>query len=89
MKTKATKAPTMKSKASTGATRKTKVTTTTATATTDTVATATAVSPVSEKMSKLETAYMAAISGEMKFGEVKSIFKKLHKEIKSSVKSKN
>jgi hypothetical protein len=40
-------------------------------------------------MSKLETAYMAAISGEMKFGEVKSIFKKLHKEIKSSVKSKN
>jgi len=88
MKTKATKAPTMKSKASTGATRKTKVTTTTATATTDTVATATAVSPVSEKMSKLETAYMAAISGEMKFGEVKSIFKQLHKEIKKSVKSK-
>ena len=98
MKTKATKAPTMKSKASTGATRKTKVTATTATATTatattatattDTVATATAVSPVSEKMSKLETAYMAAISGEMKFGEVKSIFKQLHKEIKKSVKSK-
>ena len=78
MKTKATKAPTMKSKASTGATRKTKAT----------VATATAVSPVSEKMSKLETAYMAAISGEMKFGEVKSIFKQLHKEIKKSVKSK-
>jgi len=83
MKNKSTKAPTMKSKASTGATRKTKVTTTTAT-----VATATAVSPVSEKMSKLETAYMAAISGEMKFGEVKSIFKQLHKEIKKSVKSK-
>jgi hypothetical protein len=39
-------------------------------------------------MSKLETAYMAAISGEMKFGEVKSIFKQLHKEIKKSVKSK-
>jgi hypothetical protein len=75
----------MKSKASTGATRKTKVT-----ATTDTVATAiTTVSPVSEKMSKLETAYMAAISGEMKFGEVKSIFKQLHKEIKKSAKSKN
>jgi hypothetical protein len=94
MKTKATKAPTMKSKASTGATRKTKVTATTDTATTDTattdtVATAiTTVSPVSEKMSKLETAYMAAISGEMKFGEVKSIFKQLHKEIKKSVKSK-
>lgn len=83
MENKSTKAPTMKSKASTGATRKTKVTTTTAT-----VATATAVSPVSEKMSKLETAYMAAISGEMKFGEVKSIFKQLHKEIKKSVKSK-
>ena len=79
MKTKATKAPTMKSKASTGATRKTKATVATATAT---------VSPVSEKMSKLETAYMAAISGEMKFGEVKSIFKQLHKEIKKSVKSK-
>jgi hypothetical protein len=40
-------------------------------------------------MSKLETAYMAAISGEMKFGEVKSIFKQLHKEIKKSAKSKN
>lgn len=47
------------------------------------------ISPVSEKMSKLETAYMAAISGKMKFGEVKSIFKQLHKEIKKSVKSKN
>lgn len=46
-------------------------------------------SPVQEKMSKLETAYMAAISGKMKFGEVKSIFKQLHKEIKKSVKSKN
>jgi len=80
MKNKSTKAPSMKSKTSTGTTRKTKATAKTATAT---------VSPVSEKMSKLETAYMAAISGEMKFGEVKSIFKKLHKEIKSSVKSKN
>jgi hypothetical protein len=79
MENKSTKAPTMKSKASTGATRKTKATVVTATAT---------VSPVSEKMSKLETAYMAAISGEMKFGEVKSIFKQLHKEIKKSVKSK-
>ena len=77
--TKSTKAPSMKSKTSTGTTRKTKATAKTATAT---------VSPVSEKMSKLETAYMAAISGEMKFGEVKSIFKQLHKEIKKSVKSK-
>jgi hypothetical protein len=49
----------------------------------------TTVSPIHEKMSKLETAYMAAISGEMKFGKVKSIFKQLHKEIKKSVKSKN
>jgi hypothetical protein len=49
----------------------------------------TTVSPVHEKMNKLETAYMAAISGEMKFGKVKSIFKQLHKEIKKSVKSKN
>ena len=80
MENKSTKAPSMKAKTSTGATRKTKATAKTATV---------AVSPVSEKMSKLETAYMAAISGEMKFGEVKSIFKKLHKEIKSSVKSKN
>mgnify|MGYP003704535729 CR=1 FL=1 len=47
------------------------------------------VSPIQEKMSKLETAYMAAISGKMKFGKVKSIFKQLHKEIKKSVKSKN
>ena len=47
---------------------------------------ATVVSPVQEKMNKLETAYMSALSGQIKFGEVKSIFKKLHKEIKSSVK---
>lgn len=38
------------------------------------------------KMTNLETAYMAAISGKMKFGKVKSIFKKLHKEIKNSSK---
>lgn len=81
MENKSTKAPVMKSKTTTSATRKTKATKATATVT--------AVSPVSEKMSKLETAYMAAISGEMKFGEVKSIFKKLHKEIKKSAKSKN
>lgn len=49
----------------------------------------TSVSPVHEKMNKLETAYIAAISGKMKFGKVKSIFKQLHKEIKKSVKSKN
>ena len=37
-----------------------------------------------EAMAKLETAYMAATSGEMKFKEVKSVFRKLHKEIKKS-----
>lgn len=47
------------------------------------------VSPIQTEMAKLESAYMSAISGEMKFGEVKSIFKQLHKEIKKSVKSKN
>lgn len=77
METKTSTKPTMKSKTSTGSTRKTKATK------------VTTVSPVSEKMSKLETAYMAAISGEIKFGEVKSIFKQLHKEIKKSAKSKN
>jgi hypothetical protein len=79
MENKSTKAPNMKAKTSTGVTSKTKSTAKTDTST---------VSPVSEKMSKLETAYMAAISGEIKFGEVKSIFKQLHKEIKSSTKSK-
>ena len=46
-------------------------------------------SPVHESMTRLESAYMSAISGEIKFGEVKSIFKQLHKQIKKSVKSKN
>lgn len=36
------------------------------------------------KMSKLETAYMEAINGKIKFGEVKSMFKKFHKEIKEA-----
>jgi hypothetical protein len=94
MKTKATKAPTMKPKASMGATKKTKSTTdnifdektgTVSVINFDTIST---VSTVSEKMSKLETAYIAAINGEIKFGEVKSIFKQLHKEIKKSTKSK-
>jgi hypothetical protein len=46
-------------------------------------------SPIQERMAKLESAYESAITGEMKFREVKSIFKQLHKEIKKSVKSKN
>jgi MFS superfamily sulfate permease-like transporter len=49
----------------------------------------TTTSPIQERMAKLETAYIAAISGEIKFGEVKSIFKQLHKEIKKSAKSKS
>ncbi len=38
------------------------------------------------KMNLLQKAYLAALSGEIKFGEVKSMFKKLHKEIKSEKK---
>lgn len=41
---------------------------------------------IHSKIQKLEIAYMAALSGEMKFGEVKSMFKKLHKAIKKSAK---
>lgn len=37
---------------------------------------------IHSKMSKLETAYLDAISGKIKFGEVKNLFKKFHKEIK-------
>lgn len=45
------------------------------------------VSPVAESMIQLETAYNDAINGKIKFGEVKTIFKQLHKEIKKTVKS--
>lgn len=38
------------------------------------------------KMTNLETAYLEALNGKIKFGEVKSMFKKLHKEIKESRK---
>ena len=38
------------------------------------------------KIANLESAYVDAISGKIKFGEVKNIFKKLHKEIKSTTK---
>jgi hypothetical protein len=41
---------------------------------------------VHTKIQKLEVAYMAAISGEMKFGKVKDLFKKLHRDIKKSTK---
>jgi hypothetical protein len=50
-------------------------------------ASVTTTSPIQERMAKLESAYMSAIIGEIKFGEVKSIFKQLHKEIKKSAKS--
>jgi hypothetical protein len=39
---------------------------------------------IHSRMSKLETAYMEALNGKIKFGEVKSMFKKFHKEIKES-----
>jgi hypothetical protein len=38
------------------------------------------------KIVNLETAYINAISGKIKFAEVKSIFKKIHKEIKATTK---
>jgi hypothetical protein len=41
---------------------------------------------IRNKMTNLETAYLEALSGKIKFGEVKSMFKKLHKEIKGSRK---
>jgi len=47
------------------------------------------VSPIQTEMTKLETAFMAAMTGQMKFKEVKSIFLEIHKEIKKSAKSKN
>ncbi len=39
---------------------------------------------IHSRMSKLETAYMEALNGTIKFGEVKSMFKKFHKEIKEA-----
>jgi len=44
------------------------------------------VSPIQTEMTKLETAFMAAMTGKMKFKEVKSIFREIHKGIKSSTK---
>lgn len=38
------------------------------------------------KMTNLETAYLAAMSGKMKFGKVKEMFKKFHKELKKTRK---
>ena len=48
------------------------------------------VSSIQTEMTKLETAFMAAMTGQMKFKEVKSIFREIHKGIKSSTnKQKN
>ena len=44
------------------------------------------VSPIQTEMTKLETAFMAAMTGQMKFKEVKSIFREIHKGIKSYTK---
>ncbi len=44
------------------------------------------VSSIQTEMTKLETAFMAAMTGQMKFKEVKSIFREIHKGIKSSTK---
>jgi hypothetical protein len=44
------------------------------------------VSPIQTEMTKLETAFVAAMNGQMKFKEVKSIFLEIHKEIKTSTK---
>ena len=41
---------------------------------------------VHDRISKLEMAYMEALNGKIKFGEVKTMFKKIHREIKSSSK---
>lgn len=45
-------------------------------------------SPIKTEMGKLESAYLDAISGKIKFKEVRSIFEKLHKEIKKSKREK-
>ena len=80
-----TKAPVMKTEKtiSTEPVKRTRTTRTTRTTR------AKVVSPIQTEMTKLETAFMAAMTGQMKFKEVKSIFLEIHKEIKKSVKSKN
>lgn len=41
---------------------------------------------IHEEIGKIENAYINAINGQIKFGEIKSMFKKLHKEIKKTKK---
>lgn len=41
---------------------------------------------IKSRIESLQSAYINAISGEIKFGDVKTLFKKLHKEIKYQVK---
>ena len=43
--------------------------------------------PLRERMALLEMAYIGAIRGEVRFKDVKKIFKQFHKEIKKSVES--
>ena len=41
---------------------------------------------IRERIHSLEDAYVNAINGKIKFADVKDIFKKLHKEIKTATK---
>ena len=41
---------------------------------------------IREKIHSLEDAYFNAINGKIKFADVKDMFRKLHKEIKSTTK---
>ncbi len=41
---------------------------------------------VGSELSKISDAYTSAISGKIKFSEVKEMFIKLHKEVKKSTK---
>jgi hypothetical protein len=41
---------------------------------------------IQSKMSKLGNAYLEALNGKLKFGKIKDLFKKFHKEIKKTKK---
>lgn len=43
---------------------------------------------INTELSKIEAAYKQAINGKIKFSEVKEMFKKLHREVKKSSKTK-
>jgi hypothetical protein len=46
----------------------------------------TKVTEIETKMNKLESAYISAVDGQIKFSKIKEIFREIHKEIKNSVK---